>query len=443
MPQTAASPSAQALRAVRDNDYGRAESILSALIADVFALRVGSVRISRDRYSLNSVNGFVHVHDDRDYFFKFHHEEGEEVTLEEFYRAEILKDAGYPVDVPVHVSRTVGSQVLLYERRSAQRVAELGEHGDFAPLAESQPLLDAAAHLDALTAGIYARTLHRASAERVAAEPIHQLFHHRLATPGHAAEVGGRARRFFWDRTFDIAGVRLAADAVRAATWVVNGVAYRDSIDVLLTRSHALLEPKRLAQFGAVTAHGDAHHANVWWEPTGPEGPRMVFFDPAFAGEHIPALIAEAKATFHNVFAHPLWLYHASRATQSYHVTARLRGNVIEIETDWRLSPLRERLLQIKASRLWRPLLTRMKQRELLAADWRATLRCALFCCPALVMDLCAGGAGGHTPVSSAIGLATAVTMGSEPDGGTDAVSRFLDSIDPDQPVDHQHEVSL
>jgi len=46
-------------------------------------------------------------------------------------------------------------------------------------------------------------------------------------------------------------------------------------------------------------------------------------------------------------------------------------------------------------------------------------------------MDLRAGGSADHTPVTSAIGLAVAMTMGSEPEGATDALSAALDSIDP------------
>jgi hypothetical protein len=431
---SSASPSARALLAARANDWGLAESILRDLIADVFSLRVESLQISRDRYSLNSVNGFVRIHGGQDYFFKFHHEEGEEVTLEEFYRGELLKEAGYPIDVPVFVSRTVGSQMLLYNRRTSQRVADLCERLDFAPLFEAKPLLDAQSALDMLTSTIYARTLHVAPAGLAEREPIHQLFYHRLITPGHPDEPGGRAKKYFWDRTFDLAGTVVSAEDLRAATWIVNGIAYRDSIDVLLGRSRALLEPARLEKFGAVTAHGDSHNANVWWEAGSAHDARLVFFDPAFAGKHVSALIAEAKATFHNIFAHPLWLYHAERATQSYHVTSRRSGNYVEIDTDWRVSPLREGFLAVKASRLWRPLLEHMNERGLLSADWRATLRCALFCCPTLVMDLCAGGSGGHTPISSAIGLSMAVTLGSEPeDGQSDVISRFLDSIDPNR----------
>jgi hypothetical protein len=46
-------------------------------------------------------------------------------------------------------------------------------------------------------------------------------------------------------------------------------------------------------------------------------------------------------------------------------------------------------------------------------------------------MDLRAGGEADHNPTSSAIGLAVAITVGSEPADGTDVVERFLDSIDP------------
>jgi hypothetical protein len=199
-----------------------------------------------------------------------------------------------------------------------------------------------------------------------------------------------------------------------------------------LTRGRTLLEPRRLAKFGAVTAHGDSHNANVWWEENTSPGRRLVLFDPAFAGAHISALLAEVKATFHNIFAHPLWLYDAKRASERFQVAVTYRGSLIDIETDWQISTLREALLDIKSRSLWRPLLSLMREREFLDADWRATLRCALFCCPSLVMDLCAGGAGGHTPISSTIGLATAVSMGSETaDGTMDVMTRFLNHIDP------------
>jgi hypothetical protein len=264
------------------------------------------------------------------------------------------------------------------------------------------------------------------------------LFHHRLVDPDRPQEPGGRAKRFFWDRDFDLGGTVLSSQMLRSATWVINGIAYRDTIEAILTRSRMLLEPRRLAKFGAVTAHGDSHNANVWWDGDAPPERRLTLFDPAFAGVHVCALLAEVKATFHNIFAHPLWLYDAKRASERFRASATHRGSVIGIETDWQLSALREQFLEIKSVQLWQPLLGLLKERGLLDSDWRATLRCALFCCPTLVMDLCAGGAGGHTPVSSAIGLATAVSLGSETaDGKPDVITRFLDRIDPDHEAAH------
>ena len=53
-------------------------------------------------------------------------------------------------------------------------------------------------------------------------------------------------------------------------------------------------------------------------------------------------------------------------------------------------------------------------------------MRLALFCCPTLVMSLRAGSASQHNPVSSTIGLAMAVMLGS---GGDDEFSRWLDDL--------------
>jgi hypothetical protein len=146
----------------------------------------------------------------------------------------------------------------------------------------------------------------------------------------------------------------------------------------------------------------------------------------------VPALLAEAKATMHNIFAHPLWLYDAAATAERFQASVELSAGRITVETDWALSPLRKTFLTSKEERVWRPLLAALRDRRLLQADWRETLRAALFCCPSLVMELRAGGSGGHNPVSSVIGLAVAVSLGSEPvtPAGDDA-SRFLDAIDP------------
>jgi Ser/Thr protein kinase RdoA (MazF antagonist) len=423
-------PAAHALAAAREGRFEDAAAVLRKLVFEEFGLQCVSLEISRDGYSLNSVNGFLRTTDDEEYFFKFHQEEGEEHTLQEFYQAELLKTAGYPVDSPVHVSRALGRQILLYRRRSTPRFADVcreldGATEGFASATAAQAVLDD------LTCAIYRRSLHRTSAAEVAREPIHQLFHTRLVDREGAGGLGGRARRFFFGEGFELAGTRLTAEQLRAARWVVNGVAYRQTLGELLEESLWRLAPERFGEGGAVVAHGDAHNANVWWE--GRSGAaRLVLFDPAFAGSHVPVLLAEVKATFHNILAHPLWLYHADDAASRYEAAAKYVDGTLTVTTDWRLSPLRQAFLDIKATRLWRPLLREIADHGLLAEDWRRVLRLALFCCPTLVMDLRAGGSGRHNPISSTIGLAVAVAAGSEPEAdGRDVISAFLDAIDP------------
>ena len=430
----ACAPAALAFAAAKRGAWDEAAAIVGRLAQEAFGIEVAGVAVSRDGYSLNSVNGFLASTAGEEFFFKFHHEEGEERTLQELYQAELLLNAGYPVDMPVHASREIGRQLLLYRRRRSPRFADLCRRLDSAARPLMAPALAAQAALDDLTFAIYRRTLHVASVEEVGREPVHQLFHARLIDPGRPGRLGGRARRFFFARDFDLAGTIVPAERLRRLRWRINGILYRDSLDTLLAQSLERLAPSRHARFGAVVAHGDAHNANVWWDERA-EGPRLLLFDPAFAGAHVPALLAEVKATFHNILAHPAWLYDAAEAARLFQAAARVKDGTIEIETDWRLSPLRRGFLDGKATRLWRPLLLELQARALLREDWREALRSALFCCPALVMDLAAGGAGGHNPVSSVIGLAVAVMAGSEPvDDGRDPVRNFFDSIDPASP---------
>ena len=422
---------AEARRLVRDGQSQAAEGVIARLIAEAFHLAVTQVEINRDRYSLNSLNGFASTKDNRAFFFKFHQEEGEGDTVGEYYRAEVLANAGFPVDRPVHASGAVGRQILLYRRRSDPRFAdlcrrvELGETG-----VDPAALIAAQRALDRLIGERYLATLHRATSEQVTAESIHRLFHARLVDPGGEAHLGGRARRFYVDQRFAFPGLAIEWRDLADRRWRINGLTYRHSLRELFEESREWLHPARLADHGAVVAHGDAHNANVWAESRGAEK-RLVFFDPAFAGEHIPALLAEIKATFHNIFAHPLWLYDAPIADRRFAASLRLDGDVIDVRHDWQLSPLRAAFLEMKADLVWRPLLAALDERGWLPPEWRRIVRCALFCCPTLVMDLRAGGGADHTPTTSAIGLSIAMMVGSEPVAGSDQASAFLDRVSP------------
>ncbi|MDZ5697913.1 hypothetical protein [Chelativorans sp. M5D2P16] len=407
--------------------------MLAGLLLDLFDIRARAVTINRDRYSLNSLNGFFET-DDGAFFFKFHQEEGEEAMSGEYYRADILAEAGLPVDQPLYKSVLPGEQILIYRRRQDPRFSDVLRALDLAPdEAVEREAVSAERDLSERLLAVYRATLHPVTVDEVRAEPIHRLFYERLIDPETGALPGGRYKSFYVGKTFRFPGVELDWDHFREARFVINGRRYEHSVGALFTAAARRLDPARLADAGGITAHGDAHNANVWYE-RGKDGARLAFFDPAFAGADIPTLLAEVKATFHNVFAHPLWLYDPAEATQRFHAAARYADGTLFIETDWKPTRVRHALLDVKARHLWRPLLQTLKEREMLPADWRDVLRLGLFLCPTLVMKLRAG-SGTHTPVSSLIAFSMAVMAGSPPREGEDLVTQFLDAIDPDKPA--------
>ncbi|MFX9532689.1 hypothetical protein ABTO68_19040, partial [Acinetobacter baumannii] len=89
------------------------------------------------------------------------------------------------------------------------------------------------------------------------------------------------------------------------------------------------------------------HNANVWYEDDGSDT-RLSFFDPAFAGENIPTLLAEVKTTFHNILAHPLWLYDPALAGERYSASVTLDDDMLLITTTYEPSKVRRELLAVK-----------------------------------------------------------------------------------------------
>lgn len=410
---------------------GVAEIMLAHLLRDLFQLDARNVAINCDRYSLNSLNGFFDD-GDRQFFFKFHQEEGEEAMSGEYYRADILARAGLPVDQPIMMSTLPGEQILVYKRRSNPRFSEVLRDLDLEhDVTMAAKAVGAEERLNGTVLDVYRKTLHPVTVEQVAREPVHRLFHDRLISPPDAAYPGGRLASFYIGQDFDFPGVTLSWEVLSAARFVINGIEYEQTISELFEAAHGRLAPALLADSGGVTAHGDAHNANVWYEEDADRA-WLSFFDPAFAGEHVPALLAEVKTTFHNVLAHPFWLYDPALAEQKFHAAARYEQGRLHADFDWRPSPVREALLTTKATSMWRPLLAELHARGMLATDWRQVVRLGLFLCPTLVMNLRAG-ATTHNPTSSLIGFSIAVMAGSPPLLGDDMITGFLDAIDPER----------
>jgi len=428
----APSLTAEARAKAKSGDLAGAGEIIAMLLREKFGLKAEDIRINVDIYSLNSLNGFFTA-DGKPFFFKFHQEENEEAMAGEYYRAGLLAEAGLPVDQPLHVSTEPGEQILVYRRRDDRRFADVLKELDFSrDQAAIARVVAAERQLNNELLAVYHRTLHPITMEQSAAEPIHRLFHARLVDAEGPGAIGGRFGSFYRDQIFALPGETLSWGDLQRLQFEVNGVRYRDSLGALFAEAFARLEPTRLAESGGVTAHGDAHNANVWYEDTG-NAARLAMFDPAFAGRHVPTLLAEVKTTFHNIFAHPLWLYDAPAAAETFEARAKKIGDVLHIETDWQPSPVRLALLEAKRDLLWKPLLGELAARKMLPADWRRIVQLALFLCPTLVMNLRAG-AGSHNPVSSAIGLATAIAMGSEAVAGIGPLSIFFDELTPESP---------
>ena len=421
-----ASPVARARALAKAGRNGEAAEVVARLLNEEFGLQAVNCAINSDIYSLNSLNSIFEAGGEP-LFFKFHQEENEGAMAGEYYRARLLADAGLPVDLPLHASSELGRQILVYRRRADPRFADVLRKLDLADDADGRKIaLAAELGLNARTMEVYRQTLHAITTAQSAAEPIHRLFHERLVTPGRPGALGGRFTSYYQHQAFALPGLTIGWDELKTLAFAVNGVRYDRTLGQLFDAAFVRLRPDQLADNGGVTAHGDAHNANVWFA-----GGQLALFDPAFAGSHIPALLAEVKTTFHNVFAHPLWLYEPAEATKRYSAATRRRGDTLHIEHDWRPGPVRLGLMQLKAEQIWKPLLALLAAQGLLPADWRRVVKLALFLCPTLVMNLRAGADGGaHNPVSSAIGLATAVEMGAEPER-MDVLSQMLDAVTP------------
>ncbi|RQW63314.1 hypothetical protein [Vibrio viridaestus] len=413
---------AQAHVLSKSGDWDGAQKKLIALIGEITGASVTTLTINRDQYSLNSLNGLVSVSDGSDYFFKYHHEEGEEQSIEEYYRAELLKRYGFPVDVPVFACKEPGRQILLYRQRDDKRLADVCRKVESEAAYQTiDPIVNAQIELDKLTLTKTLESYKPVTENEVESEAIHQLFYRRLVDGQHPDGLGGRVNKFYVGKIFQLGDTTLDWENFSQAKWCINGVNYPYSIEELFTQSANTLKPSHLADHGAVTAHGDAHNANVWYENG--DVPKLSMFDPAFAGEHIPALLAEVKATFHNIFAHPYWLYEPNLVEKNYHVSVQFHteNNTIYVKHDWTLTQLRQAFLDSKIRNYWQPLIRHLDDCKALPSNWQEIIRLGLFCCPTLVMDLRADGLSNHTPYSSPLGFAVAVSLANPSQEGLSA----------------------
>jgi hypothetical protein len=389
----------QRIQRLQFTDKQQAERLLLEFLSESFGLTIRAVELRPLAVSLNSFNGFLTLEDGRRLFFKTHVEP--DSAIDEYYNAQQLADAGYPILQPIYRSGEVGRQILIYPAVDHPSVfdaawaIETGQRDDLDALAQKQRAAD-----DLLCA-IYERTLAWQSAAESAQAPIHQLFYHRL--------TGGRLARFYPDEIeVALPDGRASMGEIKRVKWVINGIPYADSLNAIIANAGARLNPARAAP--SVIGHGDAHNGNIFLRSDG-----LLYFDPAFAGRHA-VLLDLAKPLFHNVFA--MWMYFPNEMRSRLQIALTTKGDLWHVDYDYPLHPVRMMFFESKVERVLHPILRELQRRGWLDADWRSTLRAALFCCPFLTMNLADDAK--FPPEIRLLGLSMAVEMGSECENGAE-----------------------
>jgi hypothetical protein len=354
-------------------------------------------------------------------FFKTHTEQDNQIS--EYYNAAMLADAGYPVIQPIYSSTRAGQHLLIYEVINDPSVFELAwqiENGDhqyeLAELTSAQNVAD-----DNLL-NLYMETLQHQSVNSAKDSPIHQLFYHRL--------VAGRLQRFYGglavleagDVTIKLPDGDYLMREIQHKKWIINGQRYELSLGEIIDEAIQILNP--LQSGPSIIGHGDAHNGNIFFH-TVDDQHSLLYFDPAFAGRHHPALDL-AKPLFHNVFA--MWMYYPDVKREQTAITFNQDGLNWYVEHNYQLPPIRRMFLQSKVQRTFIPIMLELKRRGNLRDDWRPYLKSALFCCPFLTLNL--ADSERFPPEISLLGLCMAVEMGTESYDERSLIDQTLDVIE-------------
>lgn len=390
--------------------------------------QIESVELRPRAESLNSINGFLSYGASQRYFFKAHVEENEQVS--EYYQAQQLEQAGYPVIAARQINHRPGKQIVLYEIVSLPTLFDLLKEEEDLELAKCQKrdeplkakLLQAQENLEKRVFDIYKNTLSLVTAKEHAKAPVHQLFSHRLANEG-------RLGLFYLNKTLKLKGSEISFAELSAKSWRINGVSYQTSLAEIIDKSRRILDPQLAAQTTTVTGHADAHNGNVFAE-LNIKTPRLWLFDPAFAGRHHPILDL-VKPLFHNHFAR--WMYFPEELSSEIELEYKISSDCIEIEHSFQPSSLRLQMLELKVEHLLKPVFELLQEEAgLQREELLSMLRAALFCCPFLTVNLfaeknpCGTLAERYDEKIKLLGLSQAVSLASPGTGGEGMLEAIL-----------------
>ena len=403
----------QNIQHLQFQDKRGAEALLLSFMKELFPqLNIIALELRPQAISLNSFNGFLTLANGTRLFFKSHTES--DTVIHEYYRAELLQNAGYPVIQPIYKSTEVGKQVLIYEVIEEPSVFDLAWDIENNKSNQIEILTQAQNQSDDKLLELYIQSLERQDAKLNSEASIHQLFYHRI--------VGGRLDRFYGVGTsMQTPGGKHSLEHIRKVNWIINGQEYKQSLNEIIQLATRILNP--IQEGMSIVGHGDAHNGNVFFVSKG-HTPELLYFDPAFAGRHHPILDL-TKPLFHNVFA--MWMYFPFVKEKTTSISLKIDEDQWHVNYDYDLHPVRTMFLESKVERVLIPTLQELKQRGELPENWRQFLKLALFCCPFLTMNLADND---KFPESiSLLGICMSVEMGAESFGENSLIDQILDQV--------------
>lgn len=343
-------------------------------------LNIKKIKINSNAVSLNSLNGFLKTQNGLEFFFKFHTEEGETLTMDEYYNSQVLLEAGFPCLKPIAKKTDPGSQFVIYPKIEEQTLFTLwGKAEKSQNKIALNKLLTLEKKFCQKISRLQLQSLTPKTSLEIKKQPIQQLFYNRLVN----LKTIPRLDLFYKDKVSKFPdGEKITSQQLFDLKFEINGQKYDKTLNEMIKEAKKLLDPENSSSF-CVTAHGDDHNGNKFLINN-----KVVYFDPAFAGNAIPALLANIKTTFHDSLAHPYWLYDPKYAAQIYQCSYQLKGGKIIINHNYSPSLNRLKLLEIKARYLWQPLIQKLKTEKSLPLNFENYLRKAFFCCPFLVKNL-------------------------------------------------------
>jgi hypothetical protein len=397
----------QEIQALQFRDRDAANQKLLDFLKENLPFKIATVEVRPLAVSLNSINGFITKEDGEKLFFKTHIEP--QSIIHEYYNSSILAEAGYPVIQPIFSSTEWGKQLLIYQYFDAPSLFNVARDIETNKRNDAETIIALQEKADDRLREIYFNTLEPLTAKEHKSVPVHQLFFHRL--------TGGRLRDFYENKEILLPGNALQFEQLAGMKWRINGLEYQDTLNELIQRAIALLNPELGSDIPSIVGHGDAHNGNVFVD--GDKG-ELIYFDPAFAGRHSPFLDL-TKPLFHNVFA--IWMYYPQEIAAELSINWEIKDGKMVVEHDFKPSAIRVGFLRSKIQRVLKPLLEELQSKNWLNPSWREYLKLALFCCPFLTMNL--SDRQKFPPEITLLGLATSVEMGSSSLGEIDS---FLDA---------------